>query len=711
MDTNKFFKSFIKFGSMVLLLNIFTMFIIMSISYPVFSDKRILYFMIITTIFSLSTAYIYYILTINKLLKYLKNPDENHEKLKKSLSSGPIKTLIVNLLMVLTFYVPLIIALYFFFGETNIYYHLFILFVNIFIFSFLGFISMSIWYRRTYPLGKFNVPVSVQALDSKIITIVLPTIFLGSVFISGFLFYVNNHAIKKRITQQVEDTILIYKNNFKNSPEEKNIFIPKIIEKYKGTFLIADDFKKITYSSNKKYTNLTLNSLTKRGNEGEYIYTNTLNKIKKIKNIQEETFTGIFDKQVSQYFLSRDNKNNQTFIFLFNYSYLYHDFYFSLFIEVLFLFFANLIVTGIIYKRLLKISKSIQTLIPAITKATEGDLTVQIKLVKTRDILESFVRNFITFQNQIKNLLEDVKKLSELLLTEASSISNSGETIKDLSTENAKMLGESSNIIDDISNSFNKITVDSKVQTENISELDKSVITLNESMNLLSKDASTIINAMNTVETTTKHSSELIQKTFLGMEKEDNLYNGIMDITGLISDIAEQVNLLSLNASIEAARAGESGKGFAVVAEEISKLADGTASNVKDISSLIKEGSDEIKNNMQLITNVKNSYSNIVANVESTNTMISDFIKTTDSKIEEFGKFQDTLSSINDFSNTLSKSTEIQKEKSESVFNIIDEVNSGANYFVSHSEQLTESSKKLEEMAQSLIQKLEKYSL
>jgi len=80
------------------------------------------------------------------------------------------------------------------------------------------------------------------------------------------------------------------------------------------------------------------------------------------------------------------------------------------------------------------------------------------------------------------------------------------------------------------------------------------------------------------------------------MESLKVSFQSVNEVTKIMTDIADRTNLLSLNASIEAARAGEHGKGFAVVAQEVSKLADNSIENAKNINRIIKDSNKVLLN-------------------------------------------------------------------------------------------------------------------
>ena len=286
----------------------------------------------------------------------------------------------------------------------------------------------------------------------------------------------------------------------------------------------------------------------------------------------------------------------------------------------------GLIIGGILAFIIIRsIVKPVQGVVVTLTDLAqgEGDLTTRLPVV-TRDEIGLLSERFNEFIDKLQQMIADIKKAVETLSsssTEMSSIAEdmTGESI--LTSEKANTVSAAS---EEMTSNMHSMAMKMDESSSNINTVASAVEEMDSTIKEIAKNAEQAREKTRNAVSGAKESTET-------MTKLSGSATAIGKVVETITDISEQVNLLSLNATIEAARAGEAGKGFAVVANEIKDLAQQTAEASMDIKERIgsvQEDSSLSLSSIQgisgVISEVNDIVSNIAAAVEQQSTSTSE---------------------------------------------------------------------------------------
>lgn len=292
-----------------------------------------------------------------------------------------------------------------------------------------------------------------------------------------------------------------------------------------------------------------------------------------------------------------------------------------------------------------------------------GEVSLNVKIIMTgNDEIATLGNNFNAFLIKLKNIITENIHFSRV-------INESIQKLKEVTgviSENFKIQSNSTLQIQLRSNEVNLKS------EENSQALEKQLLALSGLFESIDSLSLSLSESEEKVENSSKHSESLSarisekNKTLIMIkETMKNMTDNskkIESIIGIIHDISEQINLLSLNASIEAARAGDEGKGFSVVASEVSKLADRTSASLKEIETLIKKNNKELNDELSNVNTTIEFFMNTIKEISDITESIKIIQACTSEQFEETKRITEKVNIVKNLSNSLERETVSNRE-------------------------------------------------
>lgn len=336
---------------------------------------------------------------------------------------------------------------------------------------------------------------------------------------------------------------------------------------------------------------------------------------------------------------------------------------------------AGILIAAIGYMVASRIAKPISNISDVAKQIADGDLTTSVTVESNDEVG--------TLQEAMKQMIINLRNMVSNISNVAKEETATSDQLTSITQQTTGIVKEQQDIAEHFTSSMTQMGATVNEVAANTSNTS---IAVNEIQNKVLEGASTLDKTYHSILSMT----EQIQQSEKSVQQVRSDFDQVSSVLDVIKDIAEQTNLLALNAAIEAARAGEQGRGFAVVADEVRQLAQRTQDSTKQIDDMIQN----------IISGANSSVDVMAKSVSKANEVQQHAKEATDIN----AIITDQISQISTLSSQIATSTKEQSQMIEGILDNVENLNDGVLKTNTATNDISESSNELNKLVIKLEQ-------